>query len=57
MISLICELKKNGAKELYKTDIGSDIENKPMVTKADSGMGGDIRSLGLIYTHYYIANR
>ena len=34
----------------------TDIENKLMVTRGDSGGGGVeiIRSLGLTYTHYYV---
>ena len=31
----------------------TDIENKFMVTKGEVGEG-NIRSLGLIYTHYYM---
>ena len=33
--------KKNGTSELiYKTEINSDIENKLIVSKGDSGVGG-----------------
>ena len=33
---------------------GENIENKFMVTKGEKGGEGYIRSLGWLYTHYYI---
>ena len=39
----------------YETNRVTDIEDKFMVTKGDSGAGErELRSLGLTYMHYYI---
>ena len=47
-------LKNKDTKELiYKTEIDSQTEDKPMVTKGEREEG-KIRSLGSAYTDYYI---
>ena len=40
-ISLLCEILQNDTNEfIYKAEIQTDIENKPMVTKRERGRGG-----------------
>ena len=48
--------KKNDTNELILQNRNrlTDIENKLMVTKGGRSGEGEIRSLGLIYTHYIL---
>ena len=53
-ITFVESLKNKDTKELiYKTEIDSQTEDKPMVTKGEREEG-KIRSLGSAYTDYYI---
>ena len=47
-------LKYDTNELIYKTNRLTDIENKLMVTKGESGREGLIRSLGLADTNYYV---
>ena len=56
-ISLICEILKSGINTLvYKTETYSQTsKTNLMVTSGERlGWGGEIRSLGLTYTHYHV---
>ena len=47
-------LKNNTNELMYKAEANSDPENRLMVTKVEKGGEGQIRSLQLTDTHYYI---